>query len=246
MGLTLHYKLRGPARSTDATIRKLVDAMRTHALAFQRAGRVHSVGPIKQSAKDIFWLSEYLTVKMGENCSRGIEVPVVRGYAFTVKLGEGSEPLRLGLCQYPDRVPDPTTGRSRVVRSTGWRLSFFCKTQYASLHGWENFQRCHTAAVDLLAGLRDLGLHVEILDEGNYWPNRDECALRRILDRYNGAIAAFAGMMKDANDDGSPPVQSPIFAHPQFERIEAAGHTENIAHLKATVDALRSLKPRGK
>lgn len=246
MGLTLHYKLRAPARATDAKIRTLVDAMRTHALAFQRAGRVQSVSPIRKSAHDFLWLSEYLIIKAGENCSRSVEVPAVSGYAFTVTLGEGSEPMRLGLCQYPVRVPDPATGRSRVVRRTGWRLSSFCKTQYASLHGWENFLRCHTAAVDLLAALRDLGLQVEIRDEGDYWPDRNVSALRRSLDQYNGTVAAFAGLMKDASDEGRAPVQSPIFAHPQFERIEAEGHASNATHLKAAMDALRSLKPREK
>src|ERR1035437_2305913 len=149
MGLTLHYTLRGPARATDAKIREWVGAMRTRAVAMQRAGRVESVGAIKTGAKVFFWLSESLIIREDEHSCRGVEVPVVKGYVFTVTLGEGSEPLRLGLCQYPARVRDRVTGRMRTVRRSGWRLSAFCKTQYASLHGWENFQRCHIAAVDL-------------------------------------------------------------------------------------------------
>jgi hypothetical protein len=39
----------------------------------------------------------------------------------------------------------------------GWRLSGCSKTQYASLHGWEHFQRCHCAVVNLLA---DAGIPV--------------------------------------------------------------------------------------
>jgi len=39
-------------------------------------------------------------------------------------------------------------------------------------------------------------------------------------------------------------VQSPIFAHPQFERIEAEGAAANAAHLGAAKDLLRTMKPR--
>ena len=244
MGLTIHYKLKGPVRATEAKIGELVGAMRTRALAMKRAGRVASVGAIRSGEKDFLWLSEWLMIREDEHTSRGVEVPVVKGHVFTVTLGEGSEPLRLGLCQYPVRVRDRGTGRMRVVRRTGWRLSAFCKTQYASLQGWENFLRCHTAAVDLLAGLSELGLKVEITDEGDYWPGRDEAGLRRKIDQYNGIVAAFAGALKDASDDdGGAPVQSPIFAHPQFERIEAAGHAANAPQLEAAKDVLRKLKP---
>ncbi|GEM_PF-469435 len=250
MGLTIHYKLRAPARATETTIRKLVEGMRARAVAMQRAGRVEAVGAIKASAKDFFWLSEWLMIREDEHSTRGVEVPVESGLVFTVTLGEGSEPLRLGLCQYPTRVLDAGTGRMRVVRRSGWRLSAFCKTQYASLHGWENFHRCHTAAVELLAGLSELGLKVEITDEGEYWPGRDEAGLRCKIDQYNGLVAGLAGMFKDANDDeddsGIAAVQSPIFAHPQFERIEAEGHAANADHLAAAKEALRAVKRKMK
>ena len=243
MGQTIHYKLKGPVQASDTKILELVGAIRTRAAAMKRAGRVESVGAIKSGAKDFLWLSEWLMIREDEHTTRGVEVPVVKGCVFTVTLGEGSEPLRLGLCRYPARVPDRVTGRMRVVRRTGWRLSAFCKTQYAGLHGRENFRRCHTATVDLLASLSELGLAVEITDEGEYWPGRDTASLRRKIDQYNGIVAAFAGMMKDASDDdGGAPVQSPIFAHPQFERIEAEGHAANAVHLRAATDVLRSAR----
>ena len=250
MGLTIHYKLRGPARASEAAIRKLVEAMRTRAVAMQRSGRVETVGTIKTGAKDLFWLSEWLMIREDEHSTRGVEVSVESGLVFTVTLGEGSEPLRLGLCQYPTRVLDAGTGRMRVVRRSGWRLSAFCKTQYASLRGWENFRRCHTAAVELLAGLREFGLKVEIRDEGEYWPGRDEAGLRRKIDQYNGLVAGLAGMFKDASDDEDDSdiatVQSPIFANPQFERIEAEGHAANADHLDAAMEALRVVKRKMK
>jgi len=83
--------------------------------------------------------------------------------------------------------------------------------------------RCHTAVVDLLAGTRRLGLHVEINDEGGFWPGRTFATLRRNLDEMNGIVAAAAGALKDFDEtaDGQSRVQAPIFAHKHFERLEA-------------------------
>ena len=131
------------------------------------------------------------------------------GHLFQVGVGRDCEPLWLGLCRY-DRG--------------GWRLKSFCKTQYASLHGWEHFRRCHTAVIDLLADARPLGLTVVISDEGDYWPRRNLEALQRNLDEMNGVVAAAAGVLKDWGEErGGPAVQSPILAHPRFERLEAEG-----------------------
>lgn len=246
MGLTLHYKLRAPAGATDSGIAALVAAMHAAATTLRRAGRIERVGRIAAAPEDLAWLGEWMPVPVpGEtNCVRGVEVPALDGQVFSVTLGEGCEPLRIGLCRYPDRVPDHQTGRTRAVRRRGWRLAGFCKTQYASLHGWEHFRRCHTAAVDLLAGLRRLGLRVWIQDEGGYWPGCDEGQLRRGLKQMNGIVAAFAGALKDAADaTGGAPVQSPIFAHPHFERIEAEGAALNVATIKQAVAIIRGLDP---
>jgi len=112
--------------------------------------------------------------------------------------------------------------RVRAQKGGAWRLSGFSKTQYASLHGWEHFRRCHVAIVDFLAALRPLGFDVKISDEGHYWPRRSERALREEVDKMNRLIAAVAGEMKDAHEE-SGGVQAAIFAHPQFERLEAEG-----------------------
>jgi hypothetical protein len=247
MGLTIHYQLRAPAGMSDAAIPGLVTRMHAAAKSLQRTGRVEAVSGITRHPADLHWLAEWLQVPVSgmENCTRGVEVPAVDGRIFTVTLGQDCEPLRLGLCRYPDRVPDHQTGRTRAVRRRGWRLSGFCKTQYASLHGWENFRRCHTAAIDLLISLRLLGLEVSISDEGAYWPDRDESALRQSVDRMNGIVAAFAGAMKDTVDEeGGSPVQSPIFAHPQFERIEAVGLNRHAAQIRQAQAVVRQLGPK--
>ena len=139
----------------------------------------------------------------------------------------------MGLCRYPARVWEH--GRDWPTRLDGWRLSLFSKTQFASLHGWEHFRRCHLAVIAALEIWRGLGATVKISDEGGYWPRRSERTLRQELDVMNGAIAGLAGALKDAGDEhGGPPVQSPIFAHPQFEHLEADGaarHGRKIAAL---------------
>src|ERR1035441_185459 len=110
-------------------------------------------------------------------------------------------------------------------KARGWRLAGFSKTQYASLHGWEHFQRCHCTVVNLLAASRTPELRVKISDEGDYWPRRSLAKLRQNLDHMNGLVAAAAGALKDHYEgaEGAKRVQSPVFAHPQFERLEAEG-----------------------
>ena len=112
MGLTLHYKLRAPAGLAEAAIPALVARMQAAATVMRRAGRIERVGKIAGDPDDLHWLGEWLQVSVRgeENCSRGVEVPALAGHVFTVLLGEGCEPLRLGLCRYPDRVPDHQTG----------------------------------------------------------------------------------------------------------------------------------------
>jgi len=246
MGLTLNYKLRGPVEMTGERARASVAKMRAVALDLKRAGRIEGVGAISSAPGQFAGWSEWLMVPVPDepHTTRGIEVPALAGFVFPVTLGKDCEPLRLGLCCYPKQVKDPSTGRTRAVRHKGWRLAGFCKTQFASLHGWEHFRRSHVTAVELLAGLSDLGIKVEINDEGGYWPGRDEAELRRCVDQMNGLVAAFAGAMKDAGDeqDGGP-VHSPIFAHPEFERIEAEGMAREGKHVEQAVKAACKSKP---
>ena len=83
---------------------------------------------------------------------------------------------------------------------------------------------CHRAVVDLLADWRTLGVRVEISDEGDYWPRRSVANLRRNVEEMNALVAGMAGALKDAEDVGEGSgVQSPIFRHRDFERLEAEG-----------------------
>jgi hypothetical protein len=224
MGLTVHFKLIAPPGTDASRARELVRAMRRRAQSFKQRGRVDALLPIGDTREDLRWAMDGRSVphpwRPGEQS--WIEIPAVEGCLFPVQVGEDCEPLWLGLCRYPKTVL--LGGRRYRTHRSGWRFQGFTKTQYASLHGWEHFRRCHTAVVDLLAGFHGLGLTVEISDEGDYWPGRSLDNLRRNLDEMNGVVAAVAGVFKDAAGDAPQnPVRSPIFAHKDFERLEAEG-----------------------
>ncbi len=227
MGLTIHFKLTTPEDTTETRAKNFVMFFHDTALRFQREGLVDKVHPITSDAKTMGrfacdWI--FPAIPGRKNCSANIEILPTKGFIFGVSVGRDCEPLWLGLCQYPPTVW--FQGRELPVKNrAGWRLSGFSKTQYASLHGWEHFQRCHCAVVNLLAACRSPGLRVKISDEGDYWPRRSLGNLRRNLDEMNGLVAATAGVLKDSCEtaDGKSDVESPIFAHKHFERLEAQG-----------------------
>lgn len=227
MGLTVHFKLAAPAAVTGAQAKTLVESMRRVALRFYCEGLVDRVQPITSDAKTLRrsacdWL--ILPVPGEENTSTGAEIFPTAGFIFRVDVGADCEPLWLGLCRYPPTV-NFQGQELPTKKGAGWRLAGFSKTQYASLHGWEHFQRCHCAVVNLLAACRTADLRVKISDEGDYWPRRSPTKLRENLNHMNGLVAAAAGALKDADEAGAGEsrVQSPIFAHKNFERLEATG-----------------------
>lgn len=214
MGLTIYYQLklaRMDEGVDDLQARRAAGELRKLALKFKRQGRLDAVGKLGFAPEHRRSAVEWRTrpVPGQPHTFTGVEVRPLAGHLFQAGVGRDCEPLLLGLCRY-DRG--------------GWRLKSFSKTQYASLHGWEHFLRCHAAVVELLAGARELGLAVKISDEGGYWPHRSTTTLRRNLEEMNAAVAGAAGALKDwAEEQGGSPVQAPILAHPHFERLEAEG-----------------------
>jgi hypothetical protein len=221
MGLTIHYelKLSTARRGLDEfEARRAVEAWRKLALKFKRQGRLDSVGKLGFAPADRRYAVEWRMrpVPGQPRAFTEEEIRPLAGHLFQISVGRDCEPLLLGLCRYES--------------GGGWRLQGFSKTQYASLHGWDHFRRCHTAVIDLLAGGQALGLAVEISDEGEYWPGRDLRALQRNLEEMNCVVAAAAGALKDGDqeNDGAG-VQAPIRAHPHFERLEAEGAARGYA-----------------
>ncbi len=243
MGLTVHYQLAAPKNCDAAQAHELVRAMRRRAQGFKQRGRVKKVSSIGTDHEALCWATNYRSVPHPYHSGTwsGIEIPAEEGFLFFVEVGEGCEPLALGLCRYPKTVL--LGGKRYRTERPGWRFAGFSKTQFASLHGWEHFRRCHCAVVDLLHGMRHLGLAITISDEGDFWPGRSVAALRQNLDEMNGIVAAAAGALKDFDEaiNGTSKVQSPIFAHRQFERLEAEGAAKHGAAIRRAGAAVSRL-----
>jgi hypothetical protein len=238
MGLTIHYKLIAPSGTGPERAHEFVSQLRRCAQGFEQRGRVGAVHPLGDDEESLRWARQWVFRREPNySLSEYAEVLPLEGFIFPVSVGADCEPLWLGLCRYPLTVM--IGGRRFRSELRGWRLHGFCKTQYASLHGWNYFRRCHTAVIDLLAAGRRMGMEIEINDEGEYWPGRDVRALRQNLDEMNGLVAGAAGALKDfCSDTGKPRVESPIFAHRDFERLEAEGAEQTGKALKAIIREL--------
>jgi len=222
MGLTIQYTLLVDRKLAGAVVRELVE----RAAQYARKIGCAEVGPVLPVAADTpgtFWHVQY--ERQGERYVRSI--PAKRGWVVEVWPGEGCESALFGLCQYPRTTPPLPFGMSTGLGS-GWVLKNYCKTQYASEQGWEHFLRCHKMILSILKFWRQMGVHVEVNDEGEYWETGSEKKLRAALDGYNGLVAALAGAFKDASDASGKggSVESPIFARSDFERLEAQGWQE--------------------
>lgn len=242
MGLTLHHRFYAPASLTLDAAKSIIDRWYAIAERFAAQGRVEQVLPISDEAADLERWATIWKVQPHpdyQESSLGVQVPPLDGWVFPIEVGSDCELLWIGLCRYPETVNH--SGRDLPTElGEGWRFTRSCKTQYASLHGWEHFRRCHVAAVDLLQAGRQLGVSVKIEDEGGYWPECNETNLRRELTRMNQVVAAMAGALKDeaeASAKQSGAIDSPIFRHPHFERLEAEG---NDAHREAVDAAIRA------
>jgi len=234
MGLTIHYKLAVAKNLSVAVVCEL--AQRTERYA-QKIGCAE-VGEVMRVEADTPFTSLFVRAGREEDGCFGL-VPAKRGWVVEVWPGEGCESALFGLCQYPRRIPF-RAGAIATGFEGGWLLKGFCKTQYAGEHGWEYFLKCHRQIISLLDFWRQLGVIVEVNDEGEYWQTRSEEKLRSKLQQYDGLVAAVGGMLKDASadDDNGLSIVSPIFDYANFERLEHEGRLEfggPIAQLQQTV-----------
>ena len=222
MGLTINYKLSVEKNLTVAVVRDLAERVRLYALKIGCA----EVSAVLRAAHNADLAPLFVFVGKPEDACFG-QVAPRHGWLVDVWPGDGCESATFGLCQY-QRWTLSRTGMVSTGYEDGWLLKSSCKTQYASEHGWDHFLLCHKRIISVLDFWRQLGVTVEVSDEGGYWETRSEEKLRYALKCYDNLVAMLAGACKDAADDAGSglSVKSPVFARKDFERLEAEGWRE--------------------
>lgn len=221
MGLTIHYKVQTQRKLNPAAVGELIGKLRARAvlLGFEQVSELIAAGP----GHEWIYYRPSWAKKAGEL------VHPHDGWFFAATPGDGCESVQMGLC--------------RFAGAAGWRMEGFCKTQYASRHGWRHFLKCHSLVVQLLQAARDQGLVVAVEDEGGFWESGSVAVLKRNLREYDECVAALGGALKDAAGAQGRTVEGPIFNHPEFEHFEAAGlavHGGQVARAVAAVKRLTS------
>lgn len=242
MGLTIHYILKLDGGASDNDVRRLLARARAYALELDAA----KVSPLIRLPQDLWWAHSFARVKeSSEDEDAYVSVEHLAGYGFTLYPGADCEPANIGLCRYPATIRHAGAVMATGLGS-GWSMHGCCKTQYASLHGWDHFFKCHEAVVLMLRYCRSLGIKVKVGDEGGYWSRRSKATLRRKLGEVNALMAAVAGFLKDEGEKNSDigSVQAPILQHPQFERLEHEGQSGATPHLDALRRAVRRERGR--
>lgn len=223
MGLTIHYQLSVARKLPEEQVRELLERVAERARALGCA----DVGPVRSAFSEPVFAGLFVMAGRPQDGRFG-HIPPRAGWVMEVWPGKGCESAHFGLCQYPRAVPCEWHGREEWVRTgyrRGWLFRGSCKTQYAAEFGWAHFLRCHTLVLELLRFWRQLGVTVQIQDEGGYWPHRSERRLRETLRLYDRLMAAVAGAFKDAAEASGTgfAVEAPILDRHDFEHLEAAG-----------------------
>ena len=221
MGLTIGYKLSARRPLKLADVRELIEPMRAvaHRLGFEEVGELIRVGPD--------YLGQYEPPRGNKNCKFSDMLPPAEGWVFSAVPGDGSESVQIGLCRHQGWP--------------GWRWRGYCKTQYATRHGWEHFRDCHRRVVELLRACEQVdGLKVKASDEGGYWGTRSEWTLFRRISEYDRQMAGMVGALKDVL--GGAKVIAPITDNPRFERLEHEGQREHGTRMTQAAEVIRRLR----
>jgi hypothetical protein len=163
-------------------------------------------------------------------------VPPTELHSFRVHPGPGSESAVFFLAKYPERVS--VNGQVRKVPGAKvWSSSSWCKTQYASNHGIENFVRCHLSVIAILDRARELGFKVVVRDDGHFQTTRSVPRLIEAVTGWNELIAGF-GALLDQSIRGTTRV-SGLTGRQDLEHLEARG-LEHFRDISSFVKKLSS------
>ena len=224
MGLTIHWTFKGPKTKTEA--KAIIEKMRQRAMDLPFA----SVGEIAQFKGENAQFDRddpERALPVAENPGPrdrleqgrqvGWDCPAKEIIGFQILVAPGSEPMEVFLATYPRTITvKDERGRQKRLRTNrhDWSGEAFCKTQYASnskCGGVANFLRAHLSVVRMLDHAKELGMVVDVSDEGEFWEKRDVRALAEEVGSWNAMIGAFVGAMDDAvgQKDGFPHQEFP-------------------------------------
>jgi hypothetical protein len=247
MGLTINWNWQGPQSKDES--QAIIGQLRQRALdlpfesvseivhfegddaRFDRGSQNDEFQWLKLQARQAIWNEAYA---VGRDC---IPLEII---GFEIAVAPGSEPMNVILARYPKtiQITDERTGKLSRLRTDrhGWSGRGFCKTQYASdpqCGGVANFLRAHLSVCRMLEHAKDVGLIVEVSDEGGFFENRDIPALVKTIGEWNQLIAGFVGALTDAI---GKTVEAPIRNFPNFEHLEAKGQNQIDAFLRILKD----------
>ena len=215
MGLHLNFDLRLDASTPAAAVHAMLADLYAHAttLPFERVSPfiapAYADSEEQQAHLDELqrWASIIAEAIEYDATPLTGDTSLARG--FFVHPGRGCESASFGLF--------PRLDASGATMDWYWHCS--CKTQYASAVSDAHLIACHTGLVRLIDLAVQIGFQVEVRDETHYWETRDESRLLKEVHAMNWIVAAFAGRMSDAVGSAHR-LESPIFDHPRFERLE--------------------------
>jgi hypothetical protein len=219
MGLTISYTLSTNRKPAEALLLRMVE--QTAQLA-RKIGCPEVQGP--QAGGPDHWKMW----KLPDGSTTGEPVSALEGWSVCVLPGEGCETAQFGLCRYPG--------------IKGWKLTSWCKTQYAARHGIQHFLDSHRRVICLLDLWRDFGVKLDVCDEGEFWQSRSIEQLVRRVGVYDRMVAAVAGALKDQTLQGDSPVKAEILNDSRFERLEAEGRQEFADEIGQLLGLLRDPK----
>ena len=251
MGLTIHFSLSLPAKTTAPDVRQKLGALRQVCLdlPFQEVGEMLEFkgeecdfkrrtqdDPLRwflcQSDTMVHYKYDHsgkpVLAHAGENGSYCRDVLPEHIIGFSTYPGNGCEEANVGLSRFPQTITVENTRtcknhRLPVEDGGGWQWHSFCKTQFANEHGLEHFLRCHLSVVAMLDAAKRLGFEVTVNDEGHYRDKRDVHALIKEIGSWDQLLAGFGGALKDAAGESGMTIESPIFNRKDFEQLEMQG-----------------------
>ena len=145
MGLTISYTLSIPGKPAEAVLLQMVE--RTAEFA-RKVGCEEIHGP------NFGGPEHWKMWQLPDGATTGEPVSPLEGWSVSVLQGEGCEHAAFGLCRYPG--------------VNGWKLTSWCKTQYAARHGTRHFLDSHRRVISLLDLWKDFGVEVDVCDEGEF------------------------------------------------------------------------------